>query len=217
MRASVLLWSKRARLPHQTPSPSSSPPPSTASTSSPSSVESPIVAQAEQTKEQSILLFFCDKQWQARMMAMAAGVQLLLGAAYTNSLYLVKKRLAEQEEFLQAKEGFQAAVHASPLDFMTTTDWTLCSIVWSAPLLLLVAANFSTARWIHSLTLLPRSQVQVVSYSVLGFLRSRVLPTSSIMRGNNSRLFVESKTYVLPDQGTLYEKEVFERVFRKRT
>jgi hypothetical protein len=80
MRRSLSLFSKRNRIKATVETSSSTP-----------KVE---IANPE---PQQLLLFHSDKQFQARLIPMAAGTQLLLAFAHSDSLYMVKKRLAEQD------------------------------------------------------------------------------------------------------------------------
>ena len=163
-----------------------------------------------------LVLFFSDKQMHARAMAMAAGVQGVLGVAWTDSLWLVKNKLAEEEELRQIADGLPDA-HSVWYDHMEWWDWALGSAIWLSPFLLLLATRYSTMRWIHSLTLLPGQMTRVVSYSMIGSQKQRVLPNSAIMRApQDSRLFIEGKNYLLPDKGTWFEKDAFHRVYKRK-
>ncbi len=104
-------------------------------------------------------------------------------------------------------------------DFMEWYDYGLTGLVWAAPLVLLLATKFSTSRWIHSLSLLPRGMAQVVTYGMFGSKVTRVVPVASVMRSarmESKRIYVEDKTYMLPEKGEFFEKESFNRVFKAR-
>lgn len=214
--ASVIVrhMSKRARVSQAATSNTQAAAAATA-TAAASLPEAPLLA----TNEKSLLLWFCDKQWQARLMTMAAGAQMLLGVAYTDSLYLVKRKLAEDEKLTQMKEGFKDVTLSKLdfLDFMTLWDYGLTATVWAAPFLLLLATRYSTSRWVHSLTLLPNSMVELVHYNIIGARTKMTLPVASVMRGKIAkRLYVDGKIFMLPETGKFFEKDVFERVFKKR-
>lgn len=169
------------------------------------------------TADKRLLLFFCDKQLQARAMAMAAGVQGVLGAAWTDSLWLVKNKLASEERLKQLREGFDDVDSVKWYDFMEWYDWALGSAVWLAPLLLLVATRYSTSRWVHSMTLLPDQRTSVVTYNMLGSKKERVLPNSAIMRTRTAgRLYLDGKTFLLHEKGQWMEKDVFDRIYRQK-
>ncbi len=106
MRSSVFLLSKRAR----SKAASSSSPGSTAPAAGPASSDGDLsgdVAKIANPEPQQLLLFFCDKQFQARLIPMAAATQLLLAVAHSDSLYMVKSRLAEQDRVRLRKQRKQ--------------------------------------------------------------------------------------------------------------
>ena len=83
---------------------------------------------------------------------------------------------------------------------------------------MLLATKWSTSRWVHSLALLPRGNVQIVSYGMFGSKVTRVLPVASVMRSTKSekRIFVDDKSFMLPEKGQMHDKETFDRVFKSR-
>ena len=107
MRSSVFLLSKRARS-----KAASSSPGSTAPAAGPASSDGDLsgdVAKIANPEPQQLLLFFCDKQFQARLIPMAAATQLLLAVAHSDSLYMVKSRLAEQDRVRLRKQRKQVS------------------------------------------------------------------------------------------------------------
>lgn len=167
----------------------------------------------EESKE--LLLFYGDRQIQARMMGMAAGVQTILGVAWTDSLWLVKNKLAEEERLQQIRDGF-TEVTSQWYDFMAWYDWALASAIWLAPALLLLATRYSTSRWVHSLTLLPGQRSRVVNYSMFGFQRSRTMPNSLIFRMKaGRRCQIDGKYFLFHEKGTFLEPDVMERVYKR--
>jgi hypothetical protein len=119
---------------------------------------------------------------------------------------------------MQLKEGFGDAAARPIWDFMEWYDYGLTSLVWAAPFVLLLATKLSTSRWIHSLALLPRGMVQIVTYNMLGSKVSRELPVASVMRSRKSakRIYIDDKMFMLPEKGEFHDKETFERVFKSR-
>jgi hypothetical protein len=158
-----------------------------------------------------------DKQMQARLMAMAAGAQLLLGVAYTDSLWLVKNKLAEEEIYLQRKEGFKAEelMDVSWMDFMAWYDYALTGAVWGAPFLLLLATRYSTSRQVHSLTLHPGNMTELVTYGMFGFQRKKMLPNAAIMRTKHAnRVYIDGKVFMLHEKGKMFEPTIFSRIYK---
>lgn len=83
-------------------------------------------------------------QMQARLLVMAAFAQLLLGVAYFDSLWLVKKKEAEHQMLQELREGFADAKLKSPFHYLSTMDKVLGCAIAGAPILLLVSSRFST-------------------------------------------------------------------------
>jgi hypothetical protein len=129
-----------------------------------------------------IVLWQCNKQMQARLMIIVAGVQSLLAIAYFDSLWLVKKREAEAEMVKELRDGLPDAELRSPFHYFSKLDMGLSLAVFAAPFLLLLASRYSTGRWVHEIKLIANGKVAIQTYNVLSQRVTRVFNQTSVVR-----------------------------------
>lgn len=165
-----------------------------------------------------LLIWTCDKQWQARLMIMATGVQFLLGVAWFNNLWLLRKREAERQTRLEREDGLVDVKEKSALSQFRTSDYALAAFILSAPFVFMVGIRLSASRWIHSLTMVTQHETRIETYNLLGARIRRILPNSAIYRdrAHPDRLILDGKWFQMPRGGKLHEPAVLERVYKIR-
>ncbi len=163
-------------------------------------------------------LFHSNRQLQARLLPAAGFVQAVLSGIHVASTREIKNQMVLEDRMLQARDGFTEITSRPWYEFMFWSDYLLTGVVVLSPVVLFIATRYSTQRWIHELSLLPGNMAEVVTYNWIGSLTSRRLPVTSIVRrkGSLKTVFIEGKTYQLPQTGKFDDVAAYTRVIKEK-